>query len=86
MAQGNTDYYCSEFNIFKDPEAAQIVFDNLVDITMVPFEACLGFKDMDPAVVAIPFTQQQTAKGKLVFDSFRDAAKKLGGKYKTNDP
>jgi inosine-uridine nucleoside N-ribohydrolase len=21
-----------------------------------------------------------------VFDSFRDAAKKLGGKYKTNDP
>jgi len=23
---------------------------------MVPFEACLGFKDMDPALVAVPFT------------------------------
>lgn len=22
LAQGNTDYFCSEFNIFKDPEAA----------------------------------------------------------------
>ena len=38
MAQGNTDYYSSEYNFFKDSEAAALVFDSLSDITMVPLE------------------------------------------------
>ena len=28
LGKGNTDYYASEFNFFKDPLAAKIVFDN----------------------------------------------------------
>ena len=39
LAQGNTDYYSSEFNFFKDPEAAQIIFDSFADITLLPVEA-----------------------------------------------
>lgn len=39
LAQGNTDYYSSEYNFFKDSEAAALVFDSLSDITMVPLEA-----------------------------------------------
>ena len=38
LAQGNTDYYSSEFNIFKDPEGAALVFDSFDDITMLPLE------------------------------------------------
>jgi purine nucleosidase/non-specific riboncleoside hydrolase len=32
----------AEFNIFSDPEAAAIVFGADIDITMVPWEACLA--------------------------------------------
>lgn len=39
LAQGNTDYYSSEFNFFKDPESTKILFDSFDDITMVPVEA-----------------------------------------------
>jgi len=27
LAQGNSDYYSSEFNFFKDPDAVHLVFD-----------------------------------------------------------
>ena len=39
LGQGNSDYYCSEFNIFKDAEGAALVFDTFKDITMLPVEA-----------------------------------------------
>lgn len=39
LGQGNSDYYCSEFNIFKDAEGAALVFDTFQDITMLPVEA-----------------------------------------------
>lgn len=38
LAQGNTDYFSSEFNFFKDPSGAAKVFDMIEDITMVPVE------------------------------------------------
>lgn len=38
LGQGNTDYFSSEFNFFKDPVAAASVFDNFKDITLVPLE------------------------------------------------
>jgi purine nucleosidase len=39
LGQGNSEYYSSEFNIFKDPEGAALVFDSFDDITMLPVEA-----------------------------------------------
>ena len=56
LSQGNTDYFCSEYNFFKDAEAAKVVFDSFTDITMVPIEACRSFRVMDPAKVSVPFT------------------------------
>jgi len=56
LVQGNTDYYASEYNFFKDPEAAKVVFDNFLDITMIPIEACRAFRSMPHDQVAIPFT------------------------------
>jgi purine nucleosidase len=32
----------AEFNIFSDPEAAAIVFDAAIDMTVVPWESCLA--------------------------------------------
>ena len=86
LAQGNTDYFSSEYNFFKDPDAAKVVFDNFLDITMVPIEACRVFRSMPSELIDKPFTQTQTAKGKLVHDSFRVAYKNLGSHYETNDP
>ncbi len=55
LAQGNTDYYSSEYNFFKDPMGAKIVFDNFLDITMVPIECCRIFRSMPADVVEKPF-------------------------------
>ena len=38
LSQGNTDYYCSEYNFFKDPDAASLVYSTIEDITMLPVE------------------------------------------------
>lgn len=86
LAQGNTDYHCSEYNFFKDAEAARIVFDNFTDITIVPIEVCRVFKTMPQDIVEKPFIQTHTVKGKLVHDVFRVALKNNGGKRGTNDP
>ena len=53
---------------------------------MIPIEACRAFRSMPHDLVAVPFTQTQTPKGKLVHDSFRCAYKNLGNHYETNDP
>lgn len=41
LAQGNTANYPAEFNIFGDPEAAKVVFDNWPNLTMVSWEATI---------------------------------------------
>lgn len=38
LSQGNTDLFCSEYNFFKDPEAAASVFDSFADVTLIPVE------------------------------------------------
>lgn len=38
LGQGNTDYYCSEYNFFKDPGAASLVFQSFEHITLIPLE------------------------------------------------
>ena len=86
LAQGNTDEFSSEFNFFKDPNAARTVFDNFRDITMIPIETCRFFRAMPDHLVRGPFTKTDTVRGKLVHDSFRVAHRNLGSKYETNDP
>ena len=73
LNQGNTNYFCTEFNLYKDPEAAKIVFDNFRDITMVPIETCQVFRAVPKELVEKPFTHIQTVRGKLIFDAFRVA-------------
>lgn len=41
-AQGNTDSLPAEFNIFADPEAASIVFENWPEFTMISWEATMN--------------------------------------------
>jgi purine nucleosidase len=41
LAQGNTPNYPAEFNIFADPEAAKVVFDNWPKFTMVSWDATI---------------------------------------------
>jgi len=50
LAQGNTDFFCSEYNFFKDPDSAQVVFDKFPSITLVPLEATF-FQRMLPVEV-----------------------------------
>ena len=41
LGQGNTENLPAEFNIFTDPDAAKVVFDNWPKFTMVSWEATL---------------------------------------------
>lgn len=47
LGQGNTSNMCSEFNFYKDPEAAKVVFDSFSDISLIPIEVPYTFKAMD---------------------------------------
>ena len=49
-ARGNTSAV-SEFNVFADPEAAAVVFNTEIPITMVPWETCLD-TTFGPDIVA----------------------------------
>jgi purine nucleosidase len=40
--QGNTRNFPAEFNIFADPEAAAVVFDNWPKLTMISWEATIS--------------------------------------------
>lgn len=42
FAQGNTDNLPAEFNIYADPDAAAVVFDNWHELTMVTWEATVS--------------------------------------------
>ena len=42
FAQGNTENLPAEFNIYADPEAAAIVFDNWTGLTLVSWEATIN--------------------------------------------
>ena len=42
LAQGNTPNYPAEFNIFADPEAAKVVFDNWPKFSLVSWECTLN--------------------------------------------
>lgn len=42
FAQGNTPNLPAEFNIFADPDAAAVVFDNWPNLTMVSWEATIS--------------------------------------------
>lgn len=52
FGQGNTSFYCTEFNFFNDPEAANIVFSNCDNITLVPFEVARQFRTLDQELVS----------------------------------
>ena len=41
LGQGNTDNLPAEFNIYADPDAAKVVFDNWPKFTMVSWEATI---------------------------------------------
>jgi purine nucleosidase len=41
LAQGNTQNFPAEFNIFADPEAAKVVFDRWPEFTLVSWETTL---------------------------------------------
>ena len=41
-AQGNTPNFPAEFNIFSDPDAAAVVFDNWPILTMISWEATIA--------------------------------------------
>lgn len=56
MSQGNTDYYCSEFNILKDPDGAALVFDSFDDITMLPVEATFFQRTIPRELNIKPYT------------------------------
>ena len=86
LSQGNSDYYCSEFNIFKDAEGAALVFDTFDDITMLPVEATFFQRTIPRELNIKPYTQLHTPKGRLVADTYRFAVKLMKGHYETCDP
>lgn len=86
IGQGNTDYFVSEYNFYKDPEAAAIVLDTFTDVTLIPVETTFCQRYLHQDIVTKPFIQKQTPKGKLVHDSYRVALKNLANHYETCDP
>ena len=77
FAKGNTRNPPAEFNIFADPEAAAVVFDNWKGLTMVSWEATLAhglpIEDIEPL---FDFKNQRSAFLKQImsvtFDYTRD--------------
>lgn len=86
LSQGNTDYFSSEYNFFKDPLAAASVFDSFSDITLVPLETTFFQRGLHVEHSMKPYMQTHTKKGKLVHESYRVAFKNLQNHYETCDP
>lgn len=55
LGQGNTDYFSSEYNFFKDPDSTALVFDNFDNLTLVPLESTFFQRDLPKEVTYKPY-------------------------------